>query len=231
MQFYFISLLLFLLFIYLYFGEGHTSKKLYFIGWEEGRGVAGRALHAVEKKNTQLETMQHPSSQRQPSRLFDFMVVVGLRPNEDKGGAVLPFIKHLFPSTDTTTSPTQATSFMKSIPDFCFPDVQAVLDPKQRGGAGVERFSFVLTDTTGEKRWAYCQRTKVASNPSSFDTTTTTITTSAGGQNTTTSTSSTAYTHLCFCILTFIPCFSLFAGLLDEILALHRVRMGTAPTP
>ena len=142
--------------------------------------------------------MQHP----RPTRLFDFVVVVGLKPNEEKGGVVGPFIKHLFPSSENSMQ----VSFMKSIPDFCFPDLQSVLDPKQRGGAGVEKFSFVLTDTTGEKRWAYCQRTKVT-EMSPRD-------------------SAQTYPHLCFCIVTFIPCFSLFAGLLDEILALHRSRMG-----
>lgn len=62
------------------------------------------------------------------SRLFDFLVVVCLKQKSETDETVIPFVKHVFPDGLELSK----MSFMKSIADFCFPDVESVLDPKQQ---------------------------------------------------------------------------------------------------
>ncbi len=99
---------------------------------------------------------------------------------------------------------------LKFIAEFCFPDVEAAHSSSSPSPIShpsfsfdpCETFSFVLTETSGEKRWGYCRRIMPYSQHSISP------------------------FPVCFCIMSFIPCFSIFSKLLDHII--ERIRRASA---
>eukprot|EP01090_Pellita_catalonica_P009999 TRINITY_DN2124_c0_g1_i2.p1 TRINITY_DN2124_c0_g1~~TRINITY_DN2124_c0_g1_i2.p1 ORF type:complete len:828 (+),score=103.40 TRINITY_DN2124_c0_g1_i2:32-2515(+) len=80
--------------------------------------------------------------------------------------------------------------FVDKIVQFCFPDAQRWTNPKTKLKAAT--FSFVLTESDGGKRWGYCARVRTKKNQ---------------------------YPD-CYCILSFIPSFALFAQISKVLITL-----------
>jgi hypothetical protein len=80
---------------------------------------------------------------------------------------------------------------MKSVSQFCFPDPSPA--SAKAWNKKEEKFSFVLTESSGERRWGYCHR----------------------------------YHGQCFCIISFLPCFSIFSSVLDIVIELNARAVGT----
>ena len=124
-------------------------------------------------------------------------------------------------------------TLLDQIREFCFPDISSFITfrtPKKKVSKGSliepeskkpskirrwkvkkknleERFSFVLTSATGERRWGYCAR-MVPTPPSGAPT-----------------------LPLCFCILSFIPCFRIYSKILDTLVEFQKYRPGNLPPP
>jgi len=125
--------------------------------------------------------------------LFDVVIVVGLKSNGD--GKVLPFITYRFPESK------RDDQIIKSITEFCFPDLAEVVRKAKKKKNKSEPFSFVLTEGTGEKRWGYCKRVFSKQVASSLH--------CNNGMD---------CQVLCFCIVSFIPCFKIFSEILSEMM-------------
>lgn len=113
----------------------------------------------------------------QQKRLFDCVLVVGVNAVKAASDASKnpPYVKFHFP---------YPPSFMKAVTQFCFPD--SCLDKMK--SKQEEIFSFVLTESNGEKRWGYCHRVFPQ----------------------------------CFCIVSYLPCFSIFSKILKKVIKLHQ---------
>jgi len=124
-------------------------------------------------------------------------------------------------------------TLLDQIREFCFPDISSFITfrtPKKKVSKGSliepeskkpsktrrwkvkkknleERFSFVLTSAAGERRWGYCAR-MVPTPPSGAPT-----------------------LPLCFCILSFIPCFRIYSKILDTLVEFQKYRPGNLPPP
>jgi len=81
----------------------------------------------------------------------------------------------------------QADPFSKSVMQFCFPDVTAINTDELE----TEVFSFVLTEADGDRRFGYCMRKKPRGSDNLYPT--------------------------AFCVLSFFPCFPMFAKMLDYV--------------
>ncbi|ELR17283.1 DENN (AEX3) domain containing protein [Acanthamoeba castellanii str. Neff] len=77
---------------------------------------------------------------------------------------------------------------VENIKQFCFPDIEQY--PKSKVKA--ETFSFVLTEGDGAKRWGYCRRMLEPGEGKRYP--------------------------QCFCIVSFIPCFSIFSTILSHVI-------------
>jgi hypothetical protein len=185
-----------------------------------------------------------------PLRLFDCFLLVSLSPSQlssahdgfagpepgtntdeilsTRSLQLSPSVLYQFPTSSFfPSSPASATSkknaelqkLLRSVPQFCFPDI-AKFNSKASSWKKIkmENFSFVLTESTGEKRWGYCRRFLP---DESSPTPPTPIQPSSGStlQNDNTKHQVKAL-PLCFCIISFIPCFSIFSAILDEMMNL-----------
>eukprot|EP00003_Mantamonas_plastica_P018670 TRINITY_DN3049_c0_g1_i2.p1 TRINITY_DN3049_c0_g1~~TRINITY_DN3049_c0_g1_i2.p1 ORF type:complete len:147 (-),score=36.70 TRINITY_DN3049_c0_g1_i2:36-476(-) len=79
-------------------------------------------------------------------------------------------------------------SIIQSLPQFCFPDLH-ILKPSTSYDS--ETFSFVLTASDGSKRFAYCRRLLPPG--------------------------SSARMPECFCLISTLPCYSLFSQILNIV--------------
>lgn len=111
-------------------------------------------------------------------QLFDCFLHVCLVQGEE---GLAPNVKSQYPKT------ANAANF-QSIVQFCFPDVDMIRPESKMKSA---TFSFVLTETSGERRFGYCRR----------------LLPKGGGKR----------LPECFCITSFFPCFSVFNSILDEV--------------
>jgi hypothetical protein len=98
----------------------------------------------------------------------------------------------------------------KSVKKFCFPDLPPVLPlstfmasyaTSYSTGQQGETFSFTLTEGNGAKRWGYCLRVPGPSH---------------------------APFPQCICIISFLPCFSIFSTILRELTSLQRADAGAS---
>ena len=167
-------------------------------------------------------------------RIFDFVLVVGLKEKKEpksrgagsaigKGGTLgrngsrgpssaggttivrgpvlQPRIKYQYPNRVSERTQTQLFDHIK---EFCFPDTSEFVTapkikirPEWLGAsddddvltAKGETFSFVLTESNSEKRWGYCRR--FTRKRSRFP--------------------------ICFCVVSFLPCFSIFSKIIDQL--------------
>jgi DENN (AEX-3) domain/uDENN domain/PH domain/dDENN domain len=116
-------------------------------------------------------------------KLFDDVILIALEEQED--GRMLPCIKYRFPEREDSR-------FAESIVQFCFPDVNVSQKSSSRRHKS-ETFSFVLTETTGDRRFGYCRR-MMRKDPQTSK-----------------------RRAECICITTFYPCYSVFCEILDEV--------------
>mmetsp|Transcript_37836 Transcript_37836/g.95089 ORF Transcript_37836/g.95089 Transcript_37836/m.95089 type:complete len:750 (+) Transcript_37836:78-2327(+) len=115
--------------------------------------------------------------------LFDCLLVVDLRPGS--GGQVEPCIRFRHPQREGAGD--AVSGMEESVTQFCFPDTSSF--PRTRFSA--ETFSFVLTESDGDRRYGYCRRLLQPGSGKRYP--------------------------RCFCILSFLPCFSIFSQILDEV--------------
>jgi len=133
--------------------------------------------------------------------IFDCILVVSLEEhteNEQNETELRPTILYQYPSRTSTAVSKQ----MMSITQFCFPDLQKFkkrrLKQVEWRKIKLETFSFVLTESNSERRWGYCRRIveeqqsmNILSRPRAYP--------------------------KCYCILSFIPCFTIFSRILDIV--------------
>lgn len=138
--------------------------------------------------------------------LFDYVLVITLNPGPDKNAPPEPVIDYRFPpasgdilSTKNETSKTvkknQAEeTLMQNVLTFCFPDI-ASKKVRPKRNSRTKTYRFVLTNEDYSKRYGYCVRTLPEE----------------GGLLKTK-----RYSE-CFCIISFLPCFSLFEPILELV--------------
>ncbi|KAL6045117.1 Suppression of tumorigenicity 5 [Balamuthia mandrillaris] len=122
-------------------------------------------------------------------KLFDYIVLVCLEQKDGPTGAVTPVVRWRFPAAPSGQSKNAKDPFIENITKFCFPDISSY--PKAKIKKTLENFSFVLTESDGEKRWGYCRRVLEPGDGIRFP--------------------------QCFCVLSFFPCFAIFSEILDEM--------------
>ena len=147
------------------------------------------------------------------TRLFDYVVVVALRPTTSLPPTIKPSVRYRFPqqvggrtaeTKEARAVAEEERKLYKAAKQFCFPDLPPALlltDYMAPTGKATaysqqnETFSFTLTESDGAKRWGYCRRTP--------------------GPH---------YAHFpqCICIISFLPCFSIFSTILRELASLQR---------
>lgn len=156
-------------------------------------------------------------------RLFNYVVMVALRQCRRDPTAttiVKPHLRYRFPpmSEAASTSGDNARArrqqcvieedrkLYKSVKKFCFPDLPPDLplstfmsSHATSYGTHEETFSFTLTESDGSKRWGYCLRW-----PGPVQ----------------------APFPQCICIISSLPCFSIFSSILRELTALQKVDPG-----
>eukprot|EP01087_Luapelamoeba_hula_P017058 TRINITY_DN5339_c0_g1_i2.p1 TRINITY_DN5339_c0_g1~~TRINITY_DN5339_c0_g1_i2.p1 ORF type:complete len:1275 (+),score=186.31 TRINITY_DN5339_c0_g1_i2:94-3825(+) len=107
-----------------------------------------------------------------------------------------------------------------TIQKFCFPDIGSFLTRAAPGRWRVkkqnfeEKFSFVLTEETGLRRWGYCKRILPLPVPGSNAQ-------SSSGDLASLAARSKDPLPLCFCLLGVIPCYEIFSKLLDDLANLY----------
>eukprot|EP01117_Protostelium_nocturnum_P009442 TRINITY_DN3368_c0_g1_i3.p1 TRINITY_DN3368_c0_g1~~TRINITY_DN3368_c0_g1_i3.p1 ORF type:complete len:691 (+),score=220.62 TRINITY_DN3368_c0_g1_i3:186-2258(+) len=126
--------------------------------------------------------------------LFDYVLIIKLK---NENGTLTPIVDYRFPPSAPKENDEKKDS-AKAIAQFCFPELevweQTINQRKnnQIKGEKSETFNFVLTEGDGSKKFGYCRRYVIDSQPE------------------------------CFCVLSFLPCVSLFVELLNAIEQLRK---------
>lgn len=112
-------------------------------------------------------------------KFFDFVLVVELQ--EEQDGKTAPFISFRNPQLF------ESDPFSASVTQFCFPDINQF--PTEHMPS--ETFTFVLTDSDGDRRFGYCRRQLPLGAGPRFP--------------------------VAFTIMTYFPCFQLYSKVLEQV--------------
>mmetsp|Transcript_18400 Transcript_18400/g.71098 ORF Transcript_18400/g.71098 Transcript_18400/m.71098 type:complete len:729 (-) Transcript_18400:243-2429(-) len=112
-------------------------------------------------------------------KFFDFVLVVELQ--EEQDGKTAPFISFRHPQLF------ESDPFSASVTQFCFPDINQF--PTEHMPS--ETFTFVLTDSEGDRRFGYCRRQLPLGAGPRFP--------------------------VAFTIMTYFPCFQLYSKVLEQV--------------
>eukprot|EP01122_Echinamoeba_exundans_P012302 TRINITY_DN5100_c0_g3_i1.p1 TRINITY_DN5100_c0_g3~~TRINITY_DN5100_c0_g3_i1.p1 ORF type:complete len:983 (-),score=166.94 TRINITY_DN5100_c0_g3_i1:1155-4103(-) len=85
--------------------------------------------------------------------LLSYYIVVRLQPNEENEGQVDAVVDYRYPPGEL---PKSDKTLMALITQFCFPDKEKF--PKLKLGSKNKKFTFVVTNIEGVKRFGYCRR-------------------------------------------------------------------------
>lgn len=100
---------------------------------------------------------------RKSPQLFELVALITLEPNDGTihplvTGKFMPIIRYTFPGPDVSSHKISA-SVLVSLPLLCYPDVNrtSVKLPNDSEGED-ESFVLIITDHTGDRKFAYCTR-------------------------------------------------------------------------
>jgi len=129
-------------------------------------------------------------SQNLNNVLFDYVLLISLEKTE---GLSKPFVEYRFPPV-LQENKFKQNDLTNTIVQFCFPEAEDWIKSKLVSEKRSENFSFVLTEGDGAKKFGYCRRFVLKNSGIRGD-----------------------LVPKCFCILSFVPCASIFYKILDIV--------------